>query len=161
MNKQLSIMRRRSELVWVLLLVGGLFLPLHSAYAAELDWITLSERERTVLKPFKAKWSKYPLATRKTMRSWARLSSGERAQIKKRHMQWQSLAVSSKAKIIRKLDRYKRMPLAKRLQLKAWRKWVKRLPKAEQKKLHKKLPGMNIKQRKEYIRRLEEKYGKR
>ncbi|MGB0845237.1 MAG: DUF3106 domain-containing protein [Thiolinea sp.] len=161
MNKDVSAPRRHKQLVGVMFIVGSLFLLPSTVLAADLGWSQLSARERSVLKPFKSQWESYPAATKKTMRAWARLSSGERAQIKKRHTQWQALGASSKAKIIRKLDRYKRMPLSKRLKLKAWRKWVKSLPKAEQEKLHKRLPGMSTKQRKDYIRQLEKKYGKR
>ena len=154
------MLRCRALLVTVLLLTLSLLMLPPVVLAAELDWKQLSERERGVLKPFQKQWDKYSLGTRKTMRAWARLSSTERARIKKRHAQWRLLSAAGKTKVIGKLDRYKRMPAWKRKKLQAWRKWVKRLPKAEQEKLHKSLPKMGTKQRKEYIRRLEKKYGK-
>ena len=157
---KVRMLRCHIPLVTVLVLVLGLFMLPPPVLAAELEWKQLSERERGVLKPFQKQWDKYSLGTRKTMRAWARLSSAERAKIKKRHEQWRLLSAAGKAKVIRKLERYKRMPAWKRKKLQAWRKWVKRLPKAEQDKLHKNLPGMGIKQRKEYIRLLEKKYGK-
>lgn len=146
----------------LLLVVFSLFLLLpYPAIAAELDWNQLSERERTTLKPFKSQWKKYSQRTKKTMRAWARLSPVERAKIRKRHAEWQVLGKSSQAKITYMLKRYKSMSRAQRMKLKAWRNWVKKLPKVEQKKLHHRLPGMSMKQRKEYIRQLEKKYGKR
>ena len=164
MSQYLRIHRRISvrgkQLAGLVLLLFGLFLSSPPVFAAELGWAQLSERERTILKPFQQRWGKYSAGTRKTMLAWARLSPGKRTKIKKRHAQWGALSATSKAKVISKLNRYKRMPKWKRDKLKAWRKWVKSLPKAEQKKLHKRLPGMGTKQRKEYIQQLEKKYGK-
>ena len=160
MNRCFYALQRSPGSVGFILMIV-LCLSWNPAYSAGEDWNQLSSREQTVLKPFKSQWDKYSAQTKKTMLSWAKLSSVEREKIKKRHAQWRKLTAARKAKIIRKLDRYKHMSLAKRLKLQAWRKWVKRLPKVEQQKLHKRLPGMNAKQRKAYIHKLEEKYGKR
>lgn len=159
MNSSLISPHRMTRLLGMLLLLCGLLVLSHPVYAGG-SWSQLSERERTVLKPFKKQWASYSTGTRKAMRSWAGLSSAKRATIKKRHAQWNALSASSKAKVISKLNRYKRMPKWKRQKLQAWRKWVKRLPRAEQRKLHKSLPGMSAQQRKAYMKRLEKKYGK-
>ncbi|MEZ5478258.1 MAG: DUF3106 domain-containing protein [Thiolinea sp.] len=140
----------------LLLFFWGACLPVQ----ADTDWDQLSAREQEVLKPFQSQWDNYPAATRQTMQRWAQLSSNERARIRQRHEQWSALSSASRTKIIRKLERYKRMPLSKRLKLKAWHLWVKSLPADEQQRLHDNWPGMSTKERREYIRQLEKKYGK-
>lgn len=142
-------------------LLAGLAVCQSAGADTDLSWEQLSAAEQGVLQPFRQKWGGLDGATRKTMKRWAGLSTGERTRIRSRHRQWQALSAGSKTKIIRKLDRYKQMPLAKRLRLQAWRKWVRRLPEAEQTKLHRLWPEMGTKARKDYIRDLEKKYGKR
>ena len=129
--------------------------------ADNLGWQQLNAKEQAVLDRFKSRWQKLPVSMRKRLKHWAGMSSSERVRIRSRHQQWNSLSAASRTKIIRKLERYKRMPLAKRLQLQAWRKWVRRLPKNEQEKLHRLWGKMGADERKAYIRKLEEKYGKR
>jgi replicative DNA helicase len=132
--------------------------PLH---AAGVSWEQLSANEKNVLSHLKQHWNKYPAARQLKMQGWARQSPAQRALIKKRFNQWSTLSNARKDKIKEQLKRYKGMSPARRMKLKAWWRWVSRLPQHEQDKLNSKLPGMNKQQKRDYIRELEKKYGRR
>lgn len=136
------------------------FLPIQ-AVAGGVSWEQLSRQEKNILGHLKQRWNTYPAFKQKKMQRWARQPPAKRKLIKKRFQQWSGLSSSRKAKIKQQLKRYKRMSPTKRLKLKAWWRWFSRLPKHEQDKLNRKLPGMSQRQKREYIRQLEREYGKR
>ncbi|MEZ5535937.1 MAG: DUF3106 domain-containing protein [Thiolinea sp.] len=131
------------------------------SFAAGVGWDQLSAQEKKVLGHLKQHWGKYPAFKQIKMQRWARQSPAQRTLIKTRFKRWSSLSGAQKSKIKIQLKRFKSMPPEKRMKLKAWWRWVSRLPKHEQDKLKRKLPGMSQTQKREYIRQLEEKYGRR
>lgn len=130
------------------------------AWADGTAWDALSADQQGVLQSYQEQWAALPENTQQVLLRWAALPESERVRIKSRHKQWNALSAQRQAKILRKLERYKRMPLEKRLKIKAWRDWVKTLPEHEQQSLHEKWPDMGSGERKEYIQQLEDKYGK-
>ncbi len=130
-------------------------------WAGDVVWDQLSSNEQSVLSPFQEQWAGLPNQQQQVLRQWAGLPKSRRAQIRSVHQQWQDLSASRRQAVMNQLDRYKNMPPAKRVKLRAWRVWVKSLPRHEQDALHQRLPGMSPAERKQYIRQLEEKYGGR
>ncbi|PIE00967.1 MAG: hypothetical protein CSA79_01620 [Thiothrix nivea] len=145
----------------ILLIVLGLPFLAPPIQAGGISWDRLGASEKTILAPYKQHWNQYSTLKQKKLQRWARQPAAKRKLIKKRFRQWSGLSSVRKSKIKIQLKRYKRMSPRKRLKLKAWWRWVKRLPGHEQEKLKRRLPGMSQQQKKEYIRQLEKKYGRR
>ncbi len=128
--------------------------------ASNLAWDDLTNTQRTILQKHQREWSRLSSTQKQTLLRWTRLTDHERLLIRERHKQWQAIPPDRQRKIIRKLERYKNMPIEQRIRLKRWRAWVKCLPPQVQRELHRVLPTMNELERKRYIQRLEEQYGK-
>ena len=140
-------------------LVLGLVLGCGLVQAQGIDWTQLDAREQQVLQEYRDTWGTLPDATRLLLRSWAGLSEQQQRQIRQRHQEWLALPAASRAAIIRKLERYKHLPLQQRLRIMAWHSWVKKLPGEEQQQLRQRWPGMSDAQRRTYIQALQKKYG--
>ncbi len=146
---------------FVLVFFGAFLCFPGNVNAGSVGWGELSGKEKSVLSDFKQHWSSYSTYKQKKLRRWAQKPLSARNLIKQRFRQWSALSTSSKARIKLELQRYKRMPHSKRMKLKAWWRWVKKLPGPVRRKLEQKLPGMTKAQKRNYIRELERKYGRR
>ncbi|MCB1639999.1 MAG: DUF3106 domain-containing protein, partial [Thiothrix sp.] len=118
----------------------GLLLGCGLVRAESVGWEQLSAKEQQVLQEYRGSWQTLPDATRLLLRSWAGLSAQQQRQIRQRHQEWLALPPASRTAIIRKLERYKHLPLQQRLRIVAWHAWVKKLPGKEQQQLRQRWP---------------------
>lgn len=141
-------------------LLGTVVLVMSGQTMAEtVAWEALSAEEQAVLKPFEAEWSAFSENKQQSLRRWAAKSPEERMRIKQRYAEWKQLPPSSQAQIAHQLKRYKAMSPTKRAKIKAWHHWVKKLPKAEQKKLREVWSTLDEAERKAYVQALRQQYG--